>query len=78
MKIEWESMAAGVKVFSFSVAGHVDNRCPSEKEFSRSAMPSAFQELMKELGLEPGQLELLAASSQVKVRLARRLRRDDH
>ncbi len=33
MKIERESMVAGVKVFSFSVAGHLDNGCPSEKDF---------------------------------------------
>ncbi len=33
MKIERESMVAVVRVFSFSIAGHLDKACPSENFF---------------------------------------------
>ncbi len=33
MKIERESMVAVVRVFSFSIAGHLEKECPSENFF---------------------------------------------
>ncbi len=33
MKIERESMVAVVRVFSFSIADHLDKECPSENFF---------------------------------------------